>query len=172
MGPEPTRPSFSTGGLEMTDRERAKEPEDLARLFVQYGNARDAEGLAELYAPDAVLGFPPGHETVGRAAIRGILEQMLAAAPRFELEEPLPTLRHADLALTWTRPTTPAAESRSRAGSRTGRGCGSSTAPNSPGSLRNPVEAPDLRNRTASAHRPGSGPGTPRLLHLPGTVTS
>jgi ketosteroid isomerase-like protein len=88
----------------MTDRERAKEPEDLARLFVQYGNARDAEGLAELYAPDAVLGFPPGHETVGRAAIRGILEQMLAAAPRFELEEPLPTLRHADLALTSTKP--------------------------------------------------------------------
>jgi uncharacterized protein (TIGR02246 family) len=89
---------------EMTERERAAEPEDLAQLFVQRANDRDAEGLAELYEPDAVLGFPPGHETVGRAAIRAVLEQMLAAAPEFKLEEPLPTLRFGDLALTSTRP--------------------------------------------------------------------
>jgi uncharacterized protein (TIGR02246 family) len=89
---------------EMTERERAAQPEDLAQLFVQRANDRDAEGLAELYEPDAVLGFPPGHETVGRAAIRAVLEQMLAAAPEFKLEEPLPTLRFGDLALTSTRP--------------------------------------------------------------------
>ena len=56
----------------MTERERAQEPEDVTRLFVERANARDAEGLAELYEPDAVMGFPPGHETVGRAAIRGL----------------------------------------------------------------------------------------------------
>jgi uncharacterized protein (TIGR02246 family) len=88
----------------MTERERAAQPEDLAQLFVQRANDRDAEGLAELYEPDAVLGFPPGHETVGRAAIRAVLEQMLAAAPEFKLEEPLPTLHFGDLALTSTRP--------------------------------------------------------------------
>ena len=47
-------------------REKAARPEDLARLFVERANAGDAEGLAELYEPDAVLGFPPGEVTVGR----------------------------------------------------------------------------------------------------------
>jgi len=86
----------------MTERERAQEPEDLTRLFVERANARDAEGLAELYEPDAVMGFPPGHETVGRAAIRAVMEQMVAAGLEFKNEEPLPTLRFEDLALTST----------------------------------------------------------------------
>jgi uncharacterized protein (TIGR02246 family) len=85
-------------------RERAEQPEDLARLFVELANAKDAEGLANLYEPDAVLAFPPGQETVGRAAIREVMEQMLAHAPTFTVEEPLPTLRHGDIALTSTRP--------------------------------------------------------------------
>lgn len=87
----------------MTERELAKEPEDLTRLFVERARAGDAEGLTELYEPDAVMGFPPGQETVGRAAIRAVLEQMLDAAPDFKSEEPLPTLRLGDLALTSTR---------------------------------------------------------------------
>lgn len=88
-----------------TTRELAQQPEDLARLFVERANARDADGLAALYAPDAVMGFPPGAQTVGRDAIRAVLEQMLAHAPLpFPLEEPLPTLIHGDLALTATRP--------------------------------------------------------------------
>jgi len=89
-----------------TTREKARTPEDLARLFVERANAGDAEGIAELYEPDAVLGFPPGGVTVGRDAIRGLMEQMLADPdlPEFEVEEPLPTLRFGDLALTATRP--------------------------------------------------------------------
>ena len=84
---------------------KAHQPEDLARLFVERANAGDAEGLAALYEPDAVMGFPPGSETVGRDAIQAVMEQMLAHAPAaFELEEPLPTLRIDDLALTATRP--------------------------------------------------------------------
>lgn len=86
----------------MSTRDRAAEPEDLARLFAERATARDAEGLAELYEPDAVLAFPPGTQTVGRAAIRAVLEQLPAGA-RFEVEEPLPTLRSGDLALTSTR---------------------------------------------------------------------
>lgn len=88
----------------MTGHERAMEPEDLARLFVERVNAGDAEGLVELYEPDAVLGFPPGQQTVGRDAIRAVYEKLVAIAPHFEIEEPLPTLRAGDLALTSTSP--------------------------------------------------------------------
>jgi uncharacterized protein (TIGR02246 family) len=88
-------------------REQAVEPEELARLFVERVNAGDAEGIAELYEPDAVLGFPPGTATVGRQAIRAVFEQFIAQPqrPRFEQEEALPTLHQGDLALTATRPT-------------------------------------------------------------------
>lgn len=86
-------------------RARATTPEDLARLFVERANAGDAEGLAELYEPDAVLAYPPGATTVGREAIRAVCERMLAHAPRpFRVEEALPTVRYGDLALTSTRP--------------------------------------------------------------------
>lgn len=87
-----------------TTRERATEPEDLTRLFVQRANAGDAEGLAELYEHDAVLAYPPGSRTVGREAIRAVYEQMLAHGSHFELEEALPTVRNGDLAVTSTRP--------------------------------------------------------------------
>ena len=88
----------------MSDRTtKAMQPQDLARLFVERANAGDAEGLAALYEPDAVLAFPPGQETVGREAIKKVMEQMLAHAPTFTVEEPLPTLRHGDVALTSTR---------------------------------------------------------------------
>ena len=89
----------------MSDRTtKAVRPEDLARLFVERANAGDAEGLAALYEPDAVLAFPPGQETVGRDSIKKVMEQMLAHAPTFAVEEPLPTLMHGDIALTSTRP--------------------------------------------------------------------
>ena len=82
----------------------AKTPEDVTRLFVQLANARDADGLAELYAPDAVLAYPPGGVTVGRDAIRAVCAQMLEHAPLpFPVEKPLPTIRYGDLALTSTQ---------------------------------------------------------------------
>lgn len=50
----------------MTGRhEQAAEPADLTRLFVKHANEGDAEKLAGLYEPDAVLEFPPGKETRG-----------------------------------------------------------------------------------------------------------
>ena len=81
----------------------ATQPEDLTRLFVERANAGDAEGLAALYEPDAVVAFPPGSVTVGREAIQALYEQMLADVPAFTPEEPLRTLRSGDLALTATR---------------------------------------------------------------------
>jgi ketosteroid isomerase-like protein len=88
----------------VTGREHAQQPEDLARLFVQRALERDADGLTDLYEPDAVLAYPAGQQTVGRDAIHAVFSAMLAAAPPFKEEEPLPTLRFADLALTSTRP--------------------------------------------------------------------
>jgi uncharacterized protein (TIGR02246 family) len=86
------------------ENERALEPEDLTRLFVERANAGDAAGLAELYEEQAVMAYPPGSQTVGRDAIRALWENVLANAPRFEQETPLPTLISGDIALTSTPP--------------------------------------------------------------------
>ena len=87
-----------------TNHEGATTPEDLARLFVERANANDADGIAALYEPDAVLGFPAGETTVGRDAIRALFEKAAPMMPEMKVEEPLPTLYFEDLALTATRP--------------------------------------------------------------------
>jgi uncharacterized protein (TIGR02246 family) len=93
-----------TREMTSTAREPARTPEDLSRLFVRRANAGDADGLAALYAEDAVLAYPPGTVTQGREAIRAVLVQLLEHAPRpFRGEDPLPTVRYRDLALTSTR---------------------------------------------------------------------
>ncbi len=86
------------------DNEKAYKPEDLTRLFVERANAGDATGLAELYEDEAVMAYPPGSFTVGRTAIRELWEKVLAQAPHFEAEAPLPTLVCGDIALTATPP--------------------------------------------------------------------
>ena len=52
--------------------ERARQPEDLDRLFLERANAGDVDGVVELYEPQAVLAFPPGQLAVGAAAIREV----------------------------------------------------------------------------------------------------
>ena len=88
----------------MSIREKASNPEDLTRLFVECANARDADGIAALYEEQAVMAYPPGSQTVGRDAIRTLWEQVLSHAPHFEREAPLPTLISGDIALTSTPP--------------------------------------------------------------------
>ena len=88
----------------MSENKRALKPEDLTRLFVERCNAGDAEGVAELYEEQAVMAYPPGKVTVGRDAIRALWEKVLANAPRFDQEPPLPTLISGDIALTSTAP--------------------------------------------------------------------
>jgi len=88
----------------MTTDEKAMRPEDITRLFVERSNAGDADGVAALYEEDAVLAYPPGSETVGRAAIRDLWAKVLAQGPHFEPEDSLPTLVSGDIALTSTAP--------------------------------------------------------------------
>jgi ketosteroid isomerase-like protein len=88
----------------MPDNATALKPEDLTRLFVERANDRDAAGIAALYENEAIMAYPPGELTVGREAIRALWEKVLANAPHFELEPPLPTLISGDIALTSTPP--------------------------------------------------------------------
>jgi ketosteroid isomerase-like protein len=88
----------------VSGNERAHRPEDLTRLFVERANDGDAAGIAALYEERAVMAYPPGSETVGRDAIRALWEKVLAEAPHFEPESPLPTLISGDIALTSTAP--------------------------------------------------------------------
>ncbi|MEH0447696.1 MULTISPECIES: YybH family protein [unclassified Streptomyces] len=88
----------------MPEHEKAMRPEDITRLFVERSNAGDATGVAALYEEDAVMAYPPGELTVGRDAIRALWEKVLANGPRFEPEQPLPTLISGDIALTSTPP--------------------------------------------------------------------
>ncbi|ASR05324.1 nuclear transport factor 2 family protein [Gordonia rubripertincta] len=89
----------------MTNRETARTPEDLTRLFVEFSNAGDADAVASLYHEDAVMAFPPGQVTRGRAAIRDLWASVLEHRPTFVAEPPLPTLVFGDdLALTSTPP--------------------------------------------------------------------
>jgi ketosteroid isomerase-like protein len=78
---------------------RAGKPEDLTQLFVEAANRGDAEGIAALYEQNAVMAYPSGGQTVGRAAIRALWEKVLANAPHFEPENPLAS---GDIALTAT----------------------------------------------------------------------
>ena len=86
----------------MTEHEKAQNPEDITRLFVERADAKDADGLAALYEEEAVMAYPPGEQTVGREAIRKLWEEALPHMPRFEPETPLATLISGDLGLTST----------------------------------------------------------------------
>lgn len=89
----------------MGANELAREPEDVTRLVTERLNAGDAAGVAALYEPEAVLAYPADRPTVGRAAIQAIYQQMVDAGVTFGFEDPLPTVRFEDLALTSTRST-------------------------------------------------------------------
>jgi ketosteroid isomerase-like protein len=81
--------------------ERALQPEDLDRLFLERANAGDVDGVVNLYEPDAVLAFPPGHLAAGRSAIREVYADLLAGRPRLT-GEIRPAIRHGDIAITST----------------------------------------------------------------------
>src|ERR1700733_10747134 len=94
-----TRPRGPRDWRVMPDQEKARQPEDLSRLFVARAHDGDAEGIAALYEPGAVMAYTPGAETTGRAVIRILWEKVLANPRRFEPDPPLPSLVSGDIAL-------------------------------------------------------------------------
>ncbi len=87
----------------MGERDRALDPEDLSRLFVERANAGDVEGLVALYEPEATLALPGGRTATGHQEIRTFYEQLLADRPSFNPGPQQPALRNGELALTSTR---------------------------------------------------------------------
>jgi len=85
------------------ERERAAQPEDLGRFFVERANTGDVDGLVALYEAEAVLAGTPGGVVTGSQAIRQVYERLLAGKPTFTAGEIQPALRNGDLALTSTR---------------------------------------------------------------------
>jgi len=83
--------------------EPAPHPEDLARFFTVRANAGDAEGLAALYEPDAVLVTSGGQVVRGTDAIREFYAGLLAGRPTFQAGDQRPAVRHDDIALTSSR---------------------------------------------------------------------
>jgi ketosteroid isomerase-like protein len=81
--------------------ERAQQPEDLDRLFLERANAGDVDGVVDLYEPGAVLAFPPGRLATGRQAIRKVYAALLADRPRLT-GVIRPAIRNGDIAVTST----------------------------------------------------------------------
>jgi ketosteroid isomerase-like protein len=82
--------------------EPAREPGELARLFIARANAGDVEGLVALYEPGAVLAAGRVVAT-GHAEIRAFYADLLARRSEFPAPETLPPLRNGGLAMTFAR---------------------------------------------------------------------
>ena len=87
------------------NRERAAQPEDLNRFFLERANAGDVNGVVALYEPDAVLVSPGGQPITGTQALRQAYTQLFAGNPKFE-GETQGAIHNGDLALTSTQFTT------------------------------------------------------------------
>lgn len=85
----------------MPQREPAREPEDLDRLFLERAIAGDVEGVIELYEADAVLAFPLGEITVDRGNIRVVYHKLISSGQKFQ-GEVRNTLVNCDIPMTST----------------------------------------------------------------------
>jgi ketosteroid isomerase-like protein len=90
-----------TDPADPAQRARAREPEDLDRLFLERAQAGDVEGVVALYEPDAVFAAPTGELIHGHAALRDFYTTLFADPPSFT-GTVNPAVRHGDLALTTT----------------------------------------------------------------------
>ena len=116
----------------MTSHEKAMRPEDITRLFVERSNAGDADGVAALYEEDAVMAYPPGSQTVGRAAIRDLWASCSSTGPTSSRKNPC-QLSSAAISPSppHRRRTEPAPARRSCVVNPTDRGSACSTTPSS-----------------------------------------
>jgi ketosteroid isomerase-like protein len=87
----------------MDEHDRALQPEDLSRFFVERANAGDVEGLVALYERGATLALPGGRTATGSDQIRAFYQQLLADKPTFTSGKQRAAVRNGELALTSTR---------------------------------------------------------------------
>ena len=82
------------------ERDHAREPQDLTRLFIERANAGDVEGLVALYEPGAVLAAGDVAAT-GHDEIRRFYTDLLSRRSEFPAPDVLPPLRSGDIAMTF-----------------------------------------------------------------------
>lgn len=81
----------------------AKEPEDLARFFVERANVGDIEGLLALYEPNATLALDAGKVAIGVDEIRQFYTSLLSSQPSFTPGIQATALRNGAIAFTSSR---------------------------------------------------------------------
>ena len=86
-----------------TNREPARDPQDLERLLIARQWAGDADGMVALFELHAVVDTGNGRLTHGRQAIRALFADVIATGRKYELGNQSPALVNGDLALTSTR---------------------------------------------------------------------
>lgn len=86
-----------------TEREPARDPQDLERLLVSRQQAGDIEGMVALFEPDAVIETDDGRIVRGQAEMRAFYREIAAAGRTFVMGEQQNALVNGDLALTSTR---------------------------------------------------------------------
>jgi uncharacterized protein (TIGR02246 family) len=83
--------------------EPVRDPQHLARELVNREKAGDADGMAALYDPGAVLVGNNGQLIAGREAIRSFYARLIGTGIKFELGDQSAAVVNGDLALTSTR---------------------------------------------------------------------
>lgn len=83
----------------MKVRTIAREPEEVAEIFVERANDGDVEGLVSLYEPEALLVWTDGRRIQGTRELRVFYTELLAPRPRFDPATASPALRCGDIAL-------------------------------------------------------------------------
>lgn len=79
------------------------QPNDMERLFVEYVNAGDVEGLVALYEREAVLAVDDSRVVAGQEQIRRFFIDLVASRPRLTPSIQAAALCAGDLALTSSR---------------------------------------------------------------------
>lgn len=88
---------------EGSEREPARDPQDLERLLIDRQWVGDIDGMVALFEPDAVIDSGEAELICGREAIRALFAAFTASGRKFQRGEQRPAAINGDLALTSTR---------------------------------------------------------------------
>lgn len=86
-----------------TDRQPARDPQDLERLLIVRQHAGDVGGMVALFEPQAIVDIGEGRLLRGHEEIRRYFLEVVASGRKFAMGEQQAALVCGDLALTSTR---------------------------------------------------------------------